>query len=187
MKNVKSIITLFCDFFKIGMFTFGGGWSIVAQMQKLYVEDLKVISNEELIDLTGVGRSLPGIMIVNVSMLFGHRFAGYPGGLACILGISMPPFIVLTIITFFYTAFKDSALVAAAMFGVRAAVVPIIAYAARSMVKSSIRCVSAFFIAALAFFAYHFVGLGCLWIILLSAATGIVLAILRDKKGGTVK
>lgn len=183
MKNIKTIAGLFFDFFKIGLFTFGGGWSIVAQMQKLYVEQRKAITNEDLVDLTGVGRSLPGIMIINISMLFGHRIAGYLGGLACIAGISLPPLIILTAITFFYAAFSQSPWIAAAMTGVRAAVVPIIAYAAMTMVKSAIRGIPAALVAMLSFAVYYLAGLSCIWIILLGAAYGLALTEYFERKG----
>ena len=77
---------LFWQFFKIGCYTFGGGWSIVAQMQKEYVEKRHWLTEEELLDITSVGRSLPGLMIGNVSYLFGYHVAGFPGALACLLG-----------------------------------------------------------------------------------------------------
>lgn len=79
MKNWKQALTLFRQFFQFGCFTFGGGWSIVAQMQKLYVEREKTITSQELLDITSVGRSLPGTMIGNVAFLYGYRV----GGLAC--------------------------------------------------------------------------------------------------------
>lgn len=86
MRRWKDIAVLFVQFMKFGCFTFGGGWSIVAQMQQLYVEQRHTITNEELLDLTSVGRSLPGTMIGNVAMLFGYRMAGFLGGLACVVG-----------------------------------------------------------------------------------------------------
>ena len=73
MKRGKALLALFWEFFQFGCFTFGGGWSIVAQMQRLYVEKRKTITGEELLDITSVGRSLPGTMIGNVAM------RGWPG------------------------------------------------------------------------------------------------------------
>ena len=68
MKRAREICELFVQFMKFGLFTFGGGWSIVAQMQKLYVEEKHTITAEELLDLTSVGRSVPGTMIGNVAV-----------------------------------------------------------------------------------------------------------------------
>ena len=88
MKRARQVLGLFFQFMKFGLFTFGGGWSIVAQMQKLYVEQEKVITSEELLDLTSVGRSLPGTMIGNVAMLYGYRVAGIAGGMVVPIMIS---------------------------------------------------------------------------------------------------
>ena len=96
-------LELFLYFFKIGFYTFGGGWSIVAQIQQEYVQSKGWITDEDLLDITSVGRSLPGLMIGNVSYLFGYHVAGFPGALACLLGISLPSLIVLTVVTWCYT------------------------------------------------------------------------------------
>ena len=92
-------LELFLYFFKIGFYTFGGGWSIVTQIQQEYVQKKGWITDEDLLDITSVGRSLPGLMIGNVSYLFGYHVAGFPGALACLLGISLPSLIVLTVVT----------------------------------------------------------------------------------------
>ena len=70
-------LELFLYFFKIGFYTFGGGWSIVAQIQQEYVQKKGWITDEDLLDITSVGRSLPGLMIGNVSYLFGYHVAGF--------------------------------------------------------------------------------------------------------------
>lgn len=117
---------LFMYYFKIGWFTFGGGWSIVAQMQKDFIEKDHRLTNEDLLDIISMARSLPGTMIGNVAYLFGFREAGVIGGVMAVLGIISPPLIILTVLTFFYTATRDNPWVAAALNGVRAAVAPII-------------------------------------------------------------
>ena len=66
---------LYLQFLKFGAFTFGGGWSIVAQMKILYVDYEHSLTDEELLDITSIGRSLPGTMIGNIAMLYGHRIA----------------------------------------------------------------------------------------------------------------
>ena len=70
---------LFLYFAKIGCFTFGGGWSIIAQMQEEFINKRHTLTEEELLDITSVAKSLPGIMITNISVIFGYRTAGIPG------------------------------------------------------------------------------------------------------------
>ena len=108
MKRARQVLGLFFQFMKFGLFTFGGGWSIVAQMQKLYVEQEKVITSEELLDLTSVGRSLPGTMIGNVAMLYGYRVAGVAGGMACLFGMILPvvPIMISAVLGMVGSAFR---------------------------------------------------------------------------------
>ena len=71
--QLKRALSIFATFLKFGCFTFGGGWSIVAQMQKEYVEKRRWLTDEELLDYTSVGRSTPGLMIGNTSIPFGYH------------------------------------------------------------------------------------------------------------------
>ena len=184
MKRSRELWTLFLEFLKFGCFTFGGGWSIVAQMQRLYVEEKKAISSQELLDLTSVGRSLPGTMVGNVAMLYGCRAAGPAGGVVCVLGLVIPPMVILTAITCFYTAFRSSTLVAAAMEGVRAAVVPIIASAAFGMRKGSFRYPPCLLIALAAFALYLFWNVSCVWLVVIGGVGGVALCEWYERKEG---
>ena len=103
-----SLLDLFWQFFKIGCCTFGGGLSIVAQIQKEYVEKRGWLSDKDLLEITSVGRSLPGIMIANVSYLFGYHLAGFPGAFICLLGLALPSIIILTLVTWGYTMIRDN-------------------------------------------------------------------------------
>lgn len=125
-EKFRKAFGLYAYFFKIGWFTFGGGWSIVAQMQTDFVEKEKIIDDQELLDIVSVGRSLPGTMIGNVAYLFGYHQAGVLCGIMAVLGIITPPLIILSALTFFYHAVRDNIWVAKALIGVRAVVAPVI-------------------------------------------------------------
>ena len=99
-EKLKKIWEVFTYFFRISWFTFGGGWSIVAQMQKDYVEKKGELTDEELLDIVSVGRSLPGTMIGNVAYLFGYRQAGILGGVLSVVGMVLPPMIILSVLTY---------------------------------------------------------------------------------------
>lgn len=134
------MLALFFDFLKLGLFTYGGGWSLIAQMQQKYVTDKKLLTSEELLDMVSMGKSIPGMMITNVAMLFGYRTAGLAGGIVCVIGMCLPPLVILMFISLFYTAFRENYWVNAAMMGMQAAVVPIIANAARGLAQGSVTC-----------------------------------------------
>jgi len=183
MRKTRDIVSLFLQFLKFGCFTFGGGWSIVAQIRRVYVEGKGSLTDEELLDLTSVGRSLPGVMITNVAMLFGHRQAGFLGGVACVFGLTLPPMAVLTLITLFYEAFRDSQLMTAAMIGIRAAVIPIILSAALPLIKGSVSDAFGVVMILLGFLLYAVVGLNCLWIVFIGALCGGAFALWKAKRG----
>lgn len=176
MKSSAGIFRLFLDFLKLGCFTFGGGFSIVAQMQRLYVDQRKVITEEELLDLTSVARSLPGTMITNTAMLFGYRVGGVLGGFACITGMVLAPLMILCVITAFYTAFRDNPWIAAAMQGIRAAVVPIILTAAVGTVKSAFKYPPCILVMLLTLGLYLLWNVNCVYLILIGAVCGILIS-----------
>ncbi len=184
-RKIKEACRLLGDFFIIGLFTFGGGWSIIAQMSKKYVEGSNIISGEELVDITSVGRSLPGIMVLNVSMIFGQRVAGYLGGLACLIGIATPPFLVILVVTTLYEHLSKLALLRATMIGVRAAVVPIIVYAAMSMAKSSIKDYPCLIVFVIAFLCNYFFGLSTIAVIVIGGVCGCFISDYYERKGTT--
>ncbi|MCH5343704.1 MAG: chromate transporter [Acetatifactor sp.] len=183
MRKISEALRLFLDFLKLGCFTFGGGWGIVAQMQRIYVEEKKSLTEEELIDLTSVARSLPGTMIGNVAMLFGYRMLGILGGFVCVLGIIMPPLLMLSIIALFYTAFRDNAWIDAAMSGVRAAVVPIIISAAVGMVKGSFKYSPCILVMLLTLGLYLFLHMSCIYLVLIGAVSGILITEVYERRG----
>lgn len=165
---------IFCTFLKFGFFTFGGGWSIVAQIQKEYVEKRHWITNDELLDYTSIGRSVPGLMVGNTSILFGYHSAGIPGAIAGLLGITIAPFLIMIAVTFLYTAVKDNIWVARAMTGVRAAVVPIIISALMKLLKAGLKDFPCYVIAAAALALSFFAGVNNVLIVLLGAAAGLI-------------
>ena len=94
-ERIKNGLMLFAFFFKIGCFTFGGGWSILAQMEQEFVDKRKLITKEELLDMVAVGKSVPGIMITNISMLFGYYVGGWFGGVCAVLGMTCPAVLIM--------------------------------------------------------------------------------------------
>lgn len=138
-EKIKTGLELFAFFFKIGCFTFGGGWSILAQMEQEFVDKRKWLTKSELLDMVAVGRSIPGIMITNISMIFGYSVGGVFGGICSVLGITAPAILILSLVTVFYNKLKDNIWCASALRGIRSAVVPIIASAAFSLGKEAFK------------------------------------------------
>ena len=174
-EKVKRALTIFAVMFKVGFFTWGGGWGIVAQLQKEFIEKRGWMSQEDLLDIISVGRSMPGIMIMNISVLFGYHVGGVPGVIGSVIGIASPAVIVMCIVTLFYTQVKDNVYVAKALVGVRAAVIPIIGGAALKMRKMAWVDKKAIIITLAAFLLCVFTSVHNIVIVLAGAAAGLIL------------
>lgn len=132
-KKIRDGLMLFAYFVRIGCFTFGGGWGILAQMEQEFIDRQHRITREDLLDLVAVSKSLPGIMITNVATLFGYQMAGAFGAVCAVCGIALPAVVILSVVTACYTMLRDNLWFAAAMKGINACVVPIIGTAALSL------------------------------------------------------
>ena len=174
-EKLKKIWEVFTYFFHISWFTFGGGWSIVAQMQKDYVEQKQELTDEELLDIVSVGRSLPGTMIGNVAYLFGYRQAGILGGVLSVVGMVLPPMIILSVLTYCYVLFQENIWVAKMLNGVRAAVVPIILSAAIKLSKGAFPEKICYALCIGGCVLNLVFGVNCVVVILLGVAAGLMI------------
>lgn len=168
-------VQLFLYFFRIGWYTFGGGWSIVAQMQKDFVEKQKAMTEEELLNIVSLSRSLPGLMVGNLAYIYGFMKGGFLCGLLAVLGIIVPPVIVLAAITLCYTTVAENQWVAYALIGVRACVAPIILTAVLRLHKGAFSKKIYIAIGAAAFLLSWYWGVSCALIVLMGAAAGWLL------------
>lgn len=125
-KDKKFYWKLFSSTFSLSAFTFGGGFVIIPLMRKKFVEDLSWIDEQEMLDLTAIAQSSPGAIAVNASILIGYRLDGFRGALITVFGTVLPPLIILSVISLFYTAFRDSLIVSYVLRGMQAGVAAVI-------------------------------------------------------------
>ena len=123
----NTYLTLFVSTFLLSAFTFGGGYVIVPMMKKKFVDQLKWVEEEEMLNLIALAQASPGAIAVNTSILLGYRVAGIVGAAITILGTVLPPFIIITVISLFYNAFRDNHIVSAVLKGMQAGVAAVIA------------------------------------------------------------
>ncbi len=184
MKHKMDLFTLLKDFIRFGIFTFGGGLSIIAQMQQLYAEERKTCTADELLDMVSVAKTLPGTMICNAAMLFGSHMAGVPGGLVALFGMCTPPLVVMIVVSFFYRAFRDNFWVVAAMAGAQAAVVPIIVFAAIGMIKGSIKNTPCLMVTLLCTVLYLAFEVSTIVLVVIGMVSGIAMSEYYERRGG---
>ncbi len=184
MKYKMDLWTLLKDFIRFGIFTFGGGLSIIAQMQRLYTEERGVCTDDELLDIVSVAKTLPGTMICNAAMLFGSHMAGPRGGLVAVFGMSLPPLVVMIAVSFFYKAFRENFWVVAAMAGAQAAVVPVILAAALGMVKGSIKNTPCLLVTVFCTVLYLAFEVNTIVLVLIGMASGLAMSEYYERRGG---
>ena len=175
----KKLLQLFASCFYISAFTFGGGFVIVTFMKKKFVDRLHWIDNEEMLDITALSQSAPGSITVNASILLGWRIAGLPGMLAAVLGAVLPPILILSVISLFYTAFASDRIVALALRGMRAGVAAVILDVVWSLGSDVVKERSNLHIAvmAAAFAAVCFFRVNVMLVILAAGLIGAVRAL----------
>ncbi len=126
MKKSKLISTLFLSFFKIGAFTFGGGYAMLSLLENEFVEKKKWLTKDEFLDMIAIAESTPGPIAINSATFIGNKTAGFLGSTFATLGVVLPSFIIIYVISLFLDAFLGFTLVANAFRGIQACVVYLI-------------------------------------------------------------
>lgn len=180
------VIKLFTSTFIMSTFTFGGGFVIVSLYQKKFVEELKWVSEDEMLDIVSIAQSSPGPIPVNASVILGYRMAGLLGTFAAVLGTILPPFIIMSLISTFYVQFKSIEIISALMLMMRAGVAAVIFDVVYGLAKNVVILSDWFHILLMigAFIAVVFLNANPITIILISLAIGITLAVVEEMKGG---
>ena len=137
MSNIY--LKLFATFFKIGAFTFGGGWAMISIIQREIVEKHKWIEQAEFLDLLAIAQSMPGILAVNISVMTGDRLKGSRGSITAALGTILPSFLIILAIAIFLTpeTIKNNEIISKIFKGIRPAVVALIVAPVLTTAKSA--------------------------------------------------
>ena len=127
----------FITFFKIGMFTLGGGYAMIPIIETEVVDKHRWISKEEFLDLIAIAQSCPGVFAINISTFIGYKLMKRRGAITCALGTALPSFLIILLIAMFFHQFQNNPVVAAIFRGIRPAVVALIAVPTFNLAKSA--------------------------------------------------
>lgn len=133
---MQKYFKLFWIFFRVGAFTFGGGYAMVPIIQKEIVDNAGFIENEEFLDIIAVAQSLPGAIAVNTTIFVGYKLFGILGAIFALLGTVLPSFLVITVLAIFYDRIKDIQAIQKFFQGVRPAIVALIFMSAIKLGKA---------------------------------------------------
>lgn len=134
----KIYLELFKVFFKIGAFTFGGGYAMIPLIEEEIVNNKKWVSKDEVFDIFSISQSIPGAIAINTSTLVGYKIAGKIGAISATFGVILPSFAIISIIAMFFMKISDSKIVEAIFTGVNGAVIVLILLAAKKMIKIAV-------------------------------------------------
>ena len=187
MKKFKELLLLFWTFFKIGIITFGGGYAMVAIIEREFVERKKWLTEEEFTDVLAVAESTPGPISVNSATFIGYKRGGVLGSLLSTLAVTLPSFIIIFVISLFLDEFMKFELVQKAFKGIQCAVAVLVISSAFKLSKGiewNVFNIILIVISAAAMLAIDIftLDISTIFIILFGAIVGIIVCYIPKKK-----
>ena len=183
-KDYSKLWTLFRSMFVLSACTFGGGFVIVSLMKKKFVEELKWLEEDEMLDVTAITQSAPGPLPVNASVIIGYRMAGVVGSLTAILGTILPPMIIISVISVFYEQFRTNPYIATALQVMRAGVAAVIFDVVINLAANFFKTKRALYIGMMiiAFIATYLLDVSAMIVILTCLGIGLIDLVLTLRK-----
>ena len=188
-QEVKSLGTLFFTLFKIGLFTFGGGYAMIALLEEEFIQRRKWLDKDEFLDMTAIAESTPGPVAINSATYLGYKLAKVPGAATATVAVCLPSFLIIYAISLFFEQFTQLTVIANAFKGIQVCVIYLIFSAGVRMLKALDK--SPFATGVLAAVMLAMVGLSLagvsvssILLILLSGAAGVAAWLIGRRKEG---
>lgn len=188
-QEVKSLGTLFFTFFKIGLFTFGGGYAMIALLEEEFIQRRKWLDKDEFLDMAAIAESTPGPVAINSATYLGYKLAKVPGAATATVAVCLPSFLIIYAISLFFEQFTQLTVIANAFKGIQVCVIYLIFSAGVRMLKALDK--SPFATGVLAAVMLVMVGLSLagvsvssILLIFLSGAAGVAAWLIGRRKEG---
>lgn len=188
-QEAKSLGTLFFTFFKIGLFTFGGGYAMIALLEEEFIQRRKWLDKDEFLDMAAIAESTPGPVAINSATYIGYKLAKVPGAATATVAVCLPSFLIIYAISLFFEQFTQLTVIANAFKGIQVCVIYLIFSAGVRMLKALDK--SPFATGVLAAVMLVMVGLSLagvsvssILLILLSGAAGVAAWLIGRRKEG---
>ena len=180
----NTLWTLFSTFFKIGAFTFGGGYAMIPLIQREIAHKHKWITADDILDIIAIAESTPGPISVNAATFVGYKVCGFLGAFLSTFALVLPSVVVISVISLFLSHFGEYTIVKYAFMGIRAGVLALIVKALISMFKQCPKNIFSYSIMILAFVSVVVFSVNVLYVVIASGIFGLVYSLLTLKKGG---
>ena len=180
--NIKTVWKVFSTFFKIGAFTFGGGYAMIPLIQNEAVEKNKWITDDDILEIIAIAESTPGPIAINSATFVGYRAAGVLGSVAATLGVVLPSFVVILLLSFVLDAFHEVKAVQYAFFGIRAGVLALLCKSLWTMYKKSPKGWASYIVMAAAFVLTAIFDINVIFVIIGCALFGLITATMMERR-----
>ena len=177
-------LQLFWTFFKLGLFTIGGGMAMIPLMQGIIVDKKKWMTEEEIVDCIAVSQGLPGVIAINMATYIGHQKKGIGGAVAATIGVILPSLVIIIAVVELLRGIGDNRYVNGALTGIKAAATGLIAYSAYKVGAQVLKGPFQWVLAAAAFGAIILLDVNAVWVILAGIALGLIYEHFVQKKAG---
>lgn len=178
---LRDLFDLFITFFKIGAFTFGGGYAMIPIFEREFVTDRGWITSDDMLNYIAISQSTPGVIAVNMATFIGYRRRGVLGAAVATFGVVAPSIVIISIIAAFIEGFSEYVYVQKALAGINVAVAVILTSAVWDLGKKSVTDMIGLALAVIAFLTVVIFKVNSIWLILFSLLVGIAV------KGGVFK
>ena len=179
------LLKLFVSTLYLSAFTFGGGYVIVTLMKKKFVDQYHWIEEKEMLDLIAIAQSSPGAIAVNGAIVVGYKLAGMAGAVTAIVATVIPPFVIISLISVFYNAFRSNFIISQMLEGMQAGVGAVIASVVYEMGRGMAdqKDPLSLLTMAGAFAASWIFGINVVYVILVCGLLGAVRTLLAGRRG----
>lgn len=185
MENKRQVlIKLFISTLYLSAFTFGGGYVIVTLLKKKFVDEYHWIEENEMLDLVAIAQSAPGAIAVNGAIVVGYKLAGIIGALTAIVATIIPPFLIISLISVFYAAFRSNVIISQMLEGMQAGVGAVIASVVYEMGAGVVqsKSTSSIIIMVLAFIAACVLEINVIYIVLACILLGVIRTLIHKRR-----
>ena len=182
MKKFSLLFRIFATFFKIGAFTFGGGYAMIPLIQKEAVDKNEWVTDDDILEIIAIAESTPGPIAINSATFVGYRACGVLGSFCATFGVVLPSFLIILAISFVLSQFQELRAVQYAFQGIRAGVLALLFKALWGMYKKTPKGWVAYVVMAGSFVATAFLKVNVLFVIIGCAVFGIVTSVLADRR-----
>lgn len=181
-RTPKEYVTLFLTFFKIGAFTFGGGYAMIPLIQKEVVDNHKWVTADDILEVIAIAESTPGPIAVNAATFVGYKFGGFWGAFSATLGVVLPSFLIIALLSSLISRFQDYKVVQYAFYGIRAGVLALIVKAMINMYRKCPKSPVSYFIFAFSFVMVALLNIKAIYVLIACALIGLAASFVAKRR-----